>query len=85
MEDESGFVETKTVTSKRKGRNGKANSKSKSGLRRKTMQKPVYIFVQAIKTTDMYKDYFNPDPEVEKRLLGLSDLVWSSLAGCDAC
>ncbi len=44
-------------------------------MRRKNLQKPVYVFVQNVKNEDFYKDYFNPDPEVEKRLLGLSDLV----------
>ncbi|KAI9065377.1 HORMA-domain-containing protein [Trametes sanguinea] len=71
--DESGFLETTTRTSKRKAR-PKAATKGKAGQNRKALQKPVYVFVQAIKNDDIYKDYFNPEPEVEKRLLGLSDL-----------
>ncbi|OSD08508.1 DNA-binding protein [Trametes coccinea BRFM310] len=71
--DESGFLETTTRASKRKARS-KATTKGKAGQNRKTLQKPVYVFVQAIKNDDVYKDYFNPEPEVEKRLLGLSDL-----------
>lgn len=76
--DESGMLATTTVTSKRRGRGrgGKTNPKPRTGLRRKNLQKAVYVFVQNIKNEDIYKDYFNPDPEVEKRLLGLSDLVW---------
>ena len=76
--DESGMLATTTVTSKRRGRGrgGKTNPKPRAGLRRKNLQKPVYVFVQNIKHEDIYKDYFNPYPEVEKRLLGLSDLVW---------
>ena len=74
--DGSGLMETTTVVTRRRGRGGKANPKHRTGLRRKNLQKPVYVFVQNIKHEDIYKDYFNPYPEVEKRLLGLSDLVW---------
>lgn len=74
--DDTGFIETKTVSSKRKGRSGKPNPNPRTGLRRRKLQKPVYVFVETIKDEEVYKDYFNPDPEVEKRLLGLSDLVW---------
>ncbi|KAI0636628.1 HORMA-domain-containing protein [Trametes polyzona] len=70
--DASGFMETTSLASKRKTKRGGA--KAKPAQRRKNLQKPVYVFVQAIKQEDAYKDYFNPDPEVEKRLLGLSDL-----------
>ncbi|KAI0822740.1 HORMA-domain-containing protein [Trametes gibbosa] len=73
--DDSDFIETTSVASKRKTKKGGA--KGKAAPRRKAIQKPVYAFVQAIKNEDTYKDYFNPDPEVEKRLLGLSDLVSS--------
>ncbi|KAI0748495.1 HORMA domain-containing protein [Daedaleopsis nitida] len=73
-EDDSGFLETTALATKRKGRGGKTNRKTRASQRRKNLQKPVYIFVQAIKNEVTYKDYFNPDPEVEKRLLGLSDL-----------
>ncbi|KAI0373008.1 hypothetical protein BV20DRAFT_938979 [Pilatotrama ljubarskyi] len=71
--DEAGFMETTSLATKRKTK--KATSKVKASQRRRNMQKPVYVFVQAIKNDEVYKDYFNPDPEVEKRLLGLSDLV----------
>lgn len=39
------------------------------------MQKPRYVFVRKIMKEHKYKDYFDPDPEVEKKLLGLEDLV----------
>ncbi|KAI0664727.1 HORMA domain-containing protein [Cubamyces menziesii] len=71
--DESGFMETKSLATKRKPK-GKGGAKGKVAQRRKNLQKAVYVFVQAIKNEEVYKDYFNPDPEVEKRLLGLSDL-----------
>ena len=68
-------METKSLTSKRKPK-GKTNAKTKTTQRRRNLQKPVYVFIEAIRTENVYKDYFNPDPEVEKRLLGLSNLVW---------
>ncbi|KAI0647405.1 HORMA domain-containing protein [Trametes meyenii] len=71
--DDTGFIETTSFASKRKTKN-RANAKTKAVPRRKNLQKSTYVFVQAIKNEDAYKDYFNPDPEVEKRLLGLSDL-----------
>ncbi|EIW60264.1 uncharacterized protein TRAVEDRAFT_119861 [Trametes versicolor FP-101664 SS1] len=74
--DESGFMETTSLASKKKTK--KVNAKTKAAQRRKVLQKPVYVFVQAIKSEQAYQDYFNPDPEVEKRLLGLSDLVGGS-------
>ncbi|KAI0780584.1 HORMA domain-containing protein [Trametes elegans] len=71
--DDSGFMDTTSLASKRKGK-GKANAKNRTALRRKNLQKPLYVFVHSIKNEEIYKDYFNPDPDVEKRLLGLSDL-----------
>ena len=76
-------METASVATKRKGRGGKANPKTRASQRRKNLQKPVYVFVQAIKTENAYQDYFNPDPDVEKRLLGLSDLVGYLVSPCE--
>lgn len=42
---------------------------------RRTTQKQKYVFNQGIVQEEIYQDYFNPDPEVEKRLLGLEELV----------
>ncbi|KAI0672868.1 HORMA-domain-containing protein [Trametes maxima] len=72
--DDLGFMETTSLTTKRKTKN-KTSAKTKTTHRRKNFQKSTYVFVQAIKNEDAYKDYFSPDPEVEKRLLGLSDLT----------
>jgi meiosis-specific protein len=49
----------------------------KSAPRRKTTQKQHYAFIKQIRKEQTYKDYFDPDSEVEKRLLGLDDLVRS--------
>ena len=54
--------------------NGRAKTKGRQP-RRKTMQKPLYAFVGASTLSQAYKDYFDPGPEVEKKVLGLSDLV----------
>ena len=62
-------------SSRGKGKNnGRAKAKGRQP-RRKTMQKPLYALVGASTLSQAYKDYFDPDPEVEKRVLGLSDLV----------
>ncbi|KAH9930747.1 uncharacterized protein B0H18DRAFT_1116858 [Fomitopsis serialis] len=42
-------------------------------------RKPRYVFVSASSLSQAYKDYFDPDPEVEKRVLGLSDLEQANL------
>ncbi|PCH37883.1 hypothetical protein WOLCODRAFT_96043 [Wolfiporia cocos MD-104 SS10] len=70
--DALGLMETTTrdTRSKSKGKNAKTKQP-----RRKILQKPKYVFVKAAKTTQAYEDYFNPDPEVEKRVLRLSELV----------
>lgn len=61
--------------SRGKGKNnGKAKAKGRQP-RRKTTQKPLFTFVGASAVSQAYKDYFDPDYEVEKRVLGLSDLV----------
>ncbi|TFY60425.1 hypothetical protein EVJ58_g5155 [Rhodofomes roseus] len=54
--------------------NGKNKARGRQTQRRKTMQKPRYVFVSASTRSQAYKDYFDPDPEVEKKVLGLSDL-----------
>nr|QHB50184.1 meiosis-specific protein hop1 [Sparassis latifolia] len=71
--DDLGLMETSTRTAKGKQK-GKAGAKTRQSQRRKTMQKPKYVFVRATTKGQAYDDYFNPDPEVEKRLLGLSNL-----------
>ncbi|KAH8107944.1 HORMA-domain-containing protein [Cristinia sonorae] len=70
--DDLGLMETTT----RKSRN---RTKDKGGAKRKQSvrvqgRKSVYVFVEAMTTTQAYVDYFSPDPHVEKRILGLSNL-----------
>lgn len=48
---------------------------SNNTRRRKTLQKPKYVFVRSIKKRQVYTECFRPDPEVEKRLLGISEMV----------
>lgn len=66
-----------------RGKKGKskinAGPKTRQSQRRKTLQKPRYVFVKASTNNQAYKDYFDPNQEVEKRLLGLSDLVFLHL------
>lgn len=58
------------------GRSTRNKTKTKAKVAKKKMvQKPVFAFNRAIKSSQAYLDYFNPDPEVESRLMGLSDLV----------
>ena len=73
--DDTGFMETTTLTTK-KGKGSRA-TKTRAATRRKNLQKPVYVFVQAIKNDDAYKDYFNPDNRTETRMLKLHELVRS--------
>ncbi|EED82474.1 predicted protein [Postia placenta Mad-698-R] len=57
-----------------RGKKGKskinAGPKTRQSQRRKTLQKPRYVFVKASTNNQAYKDYFDPNQEVEKRLLG---------------
>lgn len=53
---------------------GKVKSKAKSRTR-KELQKAKYFFVEEATRTASYADYFNSDVDVEKRMMGLSDLV----------
>ncbi|KZT26606.1 hypothetical protein NEOLEDRAFT_1062776 [Neolentinus lepideus HHB14362 ss-1] len=57
-----------------RGRAAKKKAKGKQP-KRKNLQKKSYRFVRASKRGTAYQDYFNPDPDVEKRILGLSELV----------
>ncbi|OCH86897.1 hypothetical protein OBBRIDRAFT_782465 [Obba rivulosa] len=72
--DELGLIETTTHITRKKGK-GNVNPKKRQSHRRKPLQKPKYIFNVASTQSDAYRDYFNPDPEVEKRLLALSEMV----------
>ncbi|KAJ4466587.1 HORMA domain-containing protein [Lentinula lateritia] len=63
--DEIGFVQTRAKTMKGKGKNAK-QSKLRRGL-----QKQRFVFNLKSVRCQEYKDYFDPSPEVESRLLGI--------------
>ncbi|KAI0785638.1 HORMA domain-containing protein [Abortiporus biennis] len=67
--DELGLMETTTAQ-----KNGKRKGNAKAAKGRRSMQKTKYAFSKVVKNMKVYKDMFNADPEVEKRILGLSDL-----------
>ncbi|KAI0934776.1 hypothetical protein AcW1_006192 [Taiwanofungus camphoratus] len=69
--DSLGLMETSVHATKGKG---KASGKARQSHRLRTLQKPKYVFVQASINSKAYQDYFDPEPEIEKKLLGLSDL-----------
>lgn len=82
--DGLGFMKTHTRnTTKSKS---KAKGKPKT---RKEMQKARYYFVKDSKTTVAYQDYFNPDVDVERRVMGVTvavsdiffPLYWSLMDG----
>lgn len=58
----------------RRGRSSKNKNTTKTVSRRRTTRKR-YVFVDAIRNESKYNDYFDPDSEVEKKLLGLEELV----------
>ncbi|KAI0768437.1 HORMA domain-containing protein [Irpex lacteus] len=68
-QDEVGLLETKIRQSKNAGK------ATKKPPRRKTGHKPKYVFVRSMMKSQEYKEYFDPNSEAEKRLLGLADLV----------
>ncbi|TFK54684.1 DNA-binding protein [Heliocybe sulcata] len=55
----------------------KSKAKGKQA-KRKNLQKKSYRFVRSSKRSVAYHDYFSPDPDVEKRILGLSELSISN-------
>ena len=61
------------------GRSTRNKTKTKAKVAKKMVQKPVFAFNRAIKSSQAYLDYFNPDPDVESRLMGLADLVCLSI------
>jgi meiosis-specific protein len=69
-----GFAETRS-------RSYKGNkSKGKPGKSRKNVQKAKYRFNRAMLSSVEYSNYFNPDSEVEGRILGLPELVRDPVA-----
>ncbi|KIJ17008.1 hypothetical protein PAXINDRAFT_113249 [Paxillus involutus ATCC 200175] len=79
LEDEA-FIATESSISEELGHTRVRTRKSKKlpkGKGRKTqeLQKTKYIFLQTSKRSKRYLDYFNPEPQVENRLMGLSNTV----------
>lgn len=67
--DEIGLLSTRVRSTKVKT---KAKGKAKT---RKEIQKAKYYFVKSSVRTTAYADYFNPDADVERRMMRLSDAV----------
>ncbi|KIK61869.1 hypothetical protein GYMLUDRAFT_58517 [Collybiopsis luxurians FD-317 M1] len=65
--DELGFVQTRSKSVKGRGGKGKA----KQAKTRRGLQKQKFVFNHQSTRTQEYRDYFDPSPEVESRLLGL--------------
>lgn len=72
-QDEHGILTTRARTNKSKT-SGKNRPKT-----RKEIQKARYSFLQSSVRTSLYADYFNPDIEVERRMMGLSAKVGISI------
>lgn len=53
----------------------KKQARSKAKRTRKELQRTKFIFLHASKRGKAYQDYFNPDPVVENRLMGLTDKI----------
>lgn len=71
-QDDLGLMETSTRSAK--------NKSKKPKNRRNPARKSRYKFVNSVVHTKGYQDYFDPSPEVEKRVLSLADLVSIILA-----
>jgi meiosis-specific protein len=70
MTDDIGLLQTRSRTVK-----AKTKAKGKRANQRKNIQKAKYGFVPSSKRGAVYADYFNPDVAVERRILGLVELV----------
>jgi hypothetical protein len=69
VSDELGIGVTRSHA--KKGKKGAKNQTKKQ----KELQKTRYVFLAQSKRSKAYSDYFNPLPEVENRLMGLSNAV----------
>ncbi|KAG6330851.1 hypothetical protein ID866_8238 [Astraeus odoratus] len=61
---------TREITKK-----GKKPTRGKARKTQKELQRTRYVFLPASKKSKAYHDYFNPDPLVENRLMGLANEV----------
>ncbi|KAL4074882.1 HORMA domain-containing protein [Scleroderma yunnanense] len=62
---------TREITTKK----GKKQARSGTKKAQKELQRTKYVFLHASKRGRAYRDYFNPDPQVENHLMGLADKV----------
>ncbi|KAG1741980.1 HORMA domain-containing protein [Suillus lakei] len=80
--EEEGFIAVESIVSDELGigvtrshaKKGKKVVKTKT-KKQKELQKTKYVFLSKAKRSKAYADYFNPLPEVENRLMGLSDTI----------
>ncbi|KAG5638989.1 hypothetical protein H0H81_008210 [Sphagnurus paluster] len=50
-------------------------SKAQQPKNRKNVQRTKFMFNRAVLQTTQYQDYFDPDPQVEARIIGISELT----------
>lgn len=56
----------------------KKQTRSKARKTQKELQRTKFVFLRASKRSKAYHDYFNPDPAVENRLMGLTNKIRTS-------
>lgn len=81
LEDE-GFIATESAVTDSLGttreistKKGKKQARGEAKKTQKELQRTKYVFLHASKRGKAYNDYFNPDPQIENRLMGLADKV----------
>ncbi|KAI6131997.1 HORMA domain-containing protein [Pisolithus croceorrhizus] len=80
LEDEA-FIATESAINDGTGsvrdiaKKTKKQTRSEAKKTQKELQKTKFVFLHASKRGKAYHDYFNPDPVVENRLMGLTDKV----------
>jgi len=83
LEDE-GFITTENAISEDPGalkshaRKGKKPAKNKGKKPQRELHKTKYIFLHSSKRTETYLDYFRAEPQVENRLVGLTNIILKS-------
>lgn len=76
-----GFITTENAISENfgsvraDGRKGKKPAKNKGKKVQKELHKTKYVFLHSSKRSNAYLDYFRAEPQVENRLLGLTNRV----------
>lgn len=90
LEDEGFIANESTITdglgcSREVTRQKKKQSRGKVKKTQKELHRTQYVFLQACKRGQGYHDYFNPDPAVENRLMGLANKRSSHAESDDCC